>query len=51
MIAAPVPPLGTRFNCRGQVLRHHDEVTTSIYAKVDRRALDLVVRPWPEATR
>ncbi|MGH9153747.1 MAG: tyrosine-type recombinase/integrase [Acidimicrobiales bacterium] len=35
----------------GQVLRHHDDATTSIYAKVDRQALDLVVRPWPEATR
>ncbi len=35
----------------GQVLRHRDDVTTSIYAKVDRRALDLVVRVWPEPAR
>jgi hypothetical protein len=35
----------------GQVLRHHDDVTTSIYAKVDRGALDLVVRAWPERSR
>jgi integrase/recombinase XerD len=35
----------------GQVLRHHDDVTTSIYAKVDRAALDLVVRAWPERSR
>ena len=31
----------------GQVLRHYDERTTALYAKVDRRALDLVARPWP----
>jgi site-specific recombinase XerD len=35
----------------GQVLRHHDDATTSIYAKVDRAALDLVVRVWPEPAR
>jgi site-specific recombinase XerD len=35
----------------GQVLRHHDDLTTSIYAKVDRAALDLVVRVWPERSR
>lgn len=32
-----------------EVLRHHSEDTTAIYAKVDRAALDLVVRPWPGA--
>ena len=31
----------------GQVLRHRSPDTTSIYAKVDRRALIAVVRPWP----
>ncbi len=31
----------------GQVLRHNDHDTTSIYAKVDRRALVAVVQPWP----
>lgn len=31
----------------GQVLRHHRAGTTSIYAKVDRRSLIAVVRPWP----
>jgi integrase/recombinase XerD len=34
-----------------EVLRHHSEDTTAIYAKVDRAALDLVVRPWPGAQR
>jgi site-specific recombinase XerD len=32
-----------------QVLRHRSPETTSIYAKVDRRALIAVVRPWPGA--
>lgn len=31
----------------GQVLRHRSHDVTSIYAKVDRRALVAVVRPWP----
>lgn len=30
-----------------QVLRHRSHDTTAIYAKVDRRALRHVVRPWP----
>ena len=30
-----------------QVLRHHSESTTAIYAKLDRAALGLLVRPWP----
>lgn len=30
-----------------QLLRHHGEETTAIYAKVDRAALTAVVRPWP----
>ena len=33
----------------GQVLRHRDEATTAIYAKVDQAALALLARPWPEA--
>jgi len=33
----------------GQVLRHQRRETTQLYAKVDRRALSAVVRPWPEA--
>jgi site-specific recombinase XerD len=33
----------------GQVLRHRRRETTSIYAKVDRRSLSAVVRPWPGA--
>lgn len=32
----------------GQVLRHHDDTTTAIYAKVDRAALESVLRRWPE---
>jgi site-specific recombinase XerD len=31
----------------GEVLRQADDVTTSIYAKVDERTLSLAVRPWP----
>jgi len=34
-----------------QVLRHHSESTTAIYAKLDRAALGLLVRPWPGARR
>jgi site-specific recombinase XerD len=34
-----------------QVLRHHSESTTAIYAKLDRAALGLLVRPWPGAGR
>ena len=34
-----------------EVLRHHCEDTTAIYAKVDRASLGLVVRPWPGAQR
>jgi len=31
----------------GQVLRHHEQKTTAIYAKVDRQALRVLARPWP----
>src|ERR1019366_993203 len=34
-----------------EVLRHHSEDTTAIYAKCDRAAPGLVVRPWPGAQR
>jgi integrase/recombinase XerD len=34
----------------GQVLRHRGSEVTSIYAKVDRRALAAIVQPWPRAT-
>jgi len=32
----------------GQVLRHRQLLTTAIYAKVDRDALRVLARPWPE---
>ena len=32
----------------GQVLRHREPKTTAIYAKVDRKALRPLARPWPE---
>lgn len=31
----------------GQVLRHREQKTTAIYAKVDSRALSALARPWP----
>ena len=31
----------------GQVLRHHEQRTTALYAKVDREALRTLARPWP----
>jgi site-specific recombinase XerD len=31
----------------GQVLRHREQKTTAIYAKVDRNALRALTRPWP----
>jgi integrase/recombinase XerD len=34
----------------GQLLRHRDQRTTAIYAKVDRVALDRLARPWPGAS-
>jgi integrase/recombinase XerD len=33
-----------------QLLRHHGEDTTAIYAKVDMAALAPVMRPWPAAS-
>jgi site-specific recombinase XerD len=33
----------------GQVLRHRSTLSTAIYAKVDRDALAVLVRPWPVA--
>ncbi|MCA1697636.1 MAG: tyrosine-type recombinase/integrase [Actinobacteria bacterium] len=31
----------------GEVLRQGDQMTTSLYAKIDERSLRLAVRPWP----
>jgi len=35
----------------GQVLRHQDQTTTSVYAKVDRAALAALALPWPGSDR
>jgi integrase len=32
----------------GEVLRHREQKTTAIYAKVDRRTLRPLARPWPD---
>ncbi|WP_435835087.1 tyrosine-type recombinase/integrase [Streptomyces antibioticus] len=34
----------------GQVLRHRSQLSTTIYAKVDRVRLRELVRPWPGET-
>ena len=34
----------------GQVLRHRSQLTTSIYAKVDRSSLSILAQPWPGGT-
>jgi integrase/recombinase XerD len=34
----------------GQLLRHQAQSTTAVYAKLDRRALGELVRPWPGAS-
>ncbi len=31
----------------GQVLRHREQKTTAIYAKIDCQALRVLARPWP----
>jgi len=31
----------------GQLLRHRSQLTTAIYAKVDRERLRELARPWP----
>lgn len=35
----------------GQLLRQQDDTTTAIYAKVNRGALESVIRSWPEETQ
>ena len=35
----------------GQVLRHRQMITTTIYAKADRKALRSIARAWPEDSR
>jgi site-specific recombinase XerD len=42
---------GAGLRAVGQVLGHHRDQTTAIYASVDPRALDRVARAWPEPRR
>jgi hypothetical protein len=37
-----------RISRRGLVLRHRDQKTTAQYAKVDRKTLRPLARPWPD---
>jgi integrase/recombinase XerD len=46
-VATQMLTAGANLAAVGQVLRHHSTTATSIYAKVDRRALSAVVQPWP----
>ena len=48
-LAADMLRHGAGLTAIGQVLRHRDLATTSVYAKVDRAALRTVARPWPGA--
>jgi integrase/recombinase XerD len=46
-LASDLLTAGASLEDVGEVLRHVDPRTTAIYAKVDRRALAALVRPWP----
>jgi integrase/recombinase XerD len=39
---------GTTLSEVGLVLRHRRTLTTAIYAKLDRDALQVLARPWPQ---
>jgi len=34
-----------------QVLRHRNQLSTAVYAKVDHAALGALARPWPGGAR
>lgn len=42
---------GTPLAQVAQVLRHRNQLSTAVYAKVDHAALSLVARPWPGGAR
>jgi site-specific recombinase XerD len=46
-LASDLLAAGSSLHEIGQVLRHQDIATTAIYAKVDRKALAVLARPWP----
>jgi integrase/recombinase XerD len=46
-LASALLAAGASLGDVGEVLRHVDPRTTAIYAKVDRTALAVLVRPWP----
>jgi integrase/recombinase XerD len=45
--ATEMPKAGASLPEIGQVLRHREQKTTAIYAKVDRKALRPLAREWP----
>lgn len=49
--AGELLPAGAPLSEIGQLFRHRAELTTAIYAKVDRDRLRELARPWPGGNR
>jgi integrase/recombinase XerD len=50
-LAVHMLPRGASLNEIGEVLRHQSPQSTSIYARVDIRALRTLAQPWPGGVR